>query len=63
MPNDGGMLEKAPVKTRWLTGSRYIQRGDLEKSRAFRSTIKKVSELDFSRPANGKSQPKGNDVA
>ena len=41
------MLEKAPVRTRWLTGARYIQPGDLERSQAFRDNVKKVSEMDF----------------
>ena len=63
MRNEGGMLEKARVRTRWLTGARYIQPGDLERSQAFRDNVKKVSEMDFSRPANGNVQSKGNDVA
>lgn len=63
MPNESGLLEKAPVRTRWLTGTRYIQRGDLERSEVVRNIIKQMGELDFSGPRDSKSRSKGNDAA
>lgn len=41
----GGMLEKAPVKTRWLTGARYIAPGDLERSETVKKTVDAMREL------------------
>ena len=39
------MLEKAPVKTRWLTGARYIAPGDLDRSRTVKETVEAMRKL------------------
>ena len=40
------MAEKAPVKTRWLDGSKYLEANELAKSGSFRDKVRQTSRLE-----------------
>ena len=40
------MVEKAPVKTRWLTGAKYIASGDLQRSLTVKNTVDAMRKLE-----------------
>ena len=46
------MVEKAPVKTRWLTGARYIAPGDLDRSRTVKKTVDAMRNLQSKRSSS-----------